>query len=601
MTATIIGPYFCWEIPAEGVAIYLHLNIVQLLDRDAIRAGHASAAGVLLGRMERGRDVKVIVEGYEAVTPERGATESPLKDRILIESITDRWRSGHRRMSTVGFYRTCGREGAALSKEDLDALDASVIARAEQSGRGGNSVTEQEQSSVGCTRSPFKLDVQTQMSGLSNAAQTDSCSMGLERVFVLIEPHGCKGGRASLYLSRGGAVLCQSPRMPFNRAELSKKGIVRQSPGASMSDLALGVETPQQVRREPERRLPRTEVPKPAINWRWLLASAVFIAILGEGLFRVSGQPMLHTFAVGQAKSNETQLGLKVQRKGTDLELTWNQAAPILAGSKKARLRIIDDFIHKNIDLDSSELRNGRIVYTPVTDNVFVQLEVEGIEPANGASESVRVVGGLVPPISKSGTRPIEHPLDVRNVSRSRAPASPQATASERIPDDTTAGNPRPKTSSDRADAPELKVEALAESSEQANQTVEHAISSDELPLFTELPETLASSPPNGTDLHISVREPTQRGGAVVPPELISRRDPIYPPEAKRRNISGSVEVHFTIGTNGKVQDITAVKGDRVLSKAAIEAVREWRYKPARLDGAPTEARGTTVVNFRPY
>jgi TonB family protein len=586
----IASAYFRWEVPVEGVAICLHLNVVQLLDRDATRAGETSAAGVLLGRIEQGRQLTLVIEGYEACTPEGGALESPFKDRRLMDSVIERWSSRYGRMSAVGFYRTCGREGAALSKDDIHTLDASVVRPKASYERKKLSVQESKPGSAPEARMNIKIASKAEPPGVW---LTQS-----ERIFVLIEPRGIPGVSASVYLTRGGAILCQSPRLPFNRGELSRKGIVCQSPGASMHDLSAGTElTKPAQHRSGQRPLHNHASEDESRRRRWLLAAAAILALLSVGFFRVSGQQRLLSFPTDQDGSNDSQLGLKLERSGSDWELTWNQAAPILLETKRARLRIDDDFIHKIIDLDPSELRTGRIIYTPITDDVVLHLELEAAEPAKNVSESVRIVAGLLPAMPKAPGRPAKAASDLRADSRWPAPLSTrdgQRTVERKPVAEQAAGLNQTSASVTESNSPSKSEvpspNSLAGSAEDAPPT-------DGLPA----PSLSATGQMTGIGSDIFVAVPDAvRGEDVQPAELISRMDPVYPQEAKRRNISGTVEVHFKIDVHGQVREATAVRGEPALVPAALEAVKQSRYKPARLDGLATEVEGKTFVNFRP-
>jgi TonB family protein len=59
-----------------------------------------------------------------------------------------------------------------------------------------------------------------------------------------------------------------------------------------------------------------------------------------------------------------------------------------------------------------------------------------------------------------------------------------------------------------------------------------------------------------------------------------SRVQPVYPEIAKRMKISGVVEVKVTVDAEGKVSDAKALSGNRLLSSAAEEAVRKWKFAP---------------------
>ncbi len=59
-----------------------------------------------------------------------------------------------------------------------------------------------------------------------------------------------------------------------------------------------------------------------------------------------------------------------------------------------------------------------------------------------------------------------------------------------------------------------------------------------------------------------------------------SRVSPVYPEIAKRMRVSGVVKLNVTVDAEGKVQDVKAVSGNSMLSTAAEEAVRKWKFEP---------------------
>ena len=70
---------------------------------------------------------------------------------------------------------------------------------------------------------------------------------------------------------------------------------------------------------------------------------------------------------------------------------------------------------------------------------------------------------------------------------------------------------------------------------------------------------------------------------------LIHRVEPIYPPLARQIHREGRVELRATIGTDGTIQSLQVVSGDPMFLNSAIEAVRQWRYRPTILNGQPVE------------
>jgi len=99
--------------------------------------------------------------------------------------------------------------------------------------------------------------------------------------------------------------------------------------------------------------------------------------------------------------------------------------------------------------------------------------------------------------------------------------------------------------------------------------------------------ETFA--PPLGT---ITVK------GEVEAANLIAKVTPVYPTLAKQAQISGTVTLTAFIGADGKVQNLSVVSGHPLLVQAALDAVKQWVYKPTLLNGLPTPVITTIVVNF---
>lgn len=75
------------------------------------------------------------------------------------------------------------------------------------------------------------------------------------------------------------------------------------------------------------------------------------------------------------------------------------------------------------------------------------------------------------------------------------------------------------------------------------------------------------------------------------------RVEPQYPPQAAKRHLEGWVQLQFTVTTSGGVDDVVVVKSSNsVFERAAIEAVRKWKYEPQMRGGAPVATSGLNVV-----
>ena len=79
---------------------------------------------------------------------------------------------------------------------------------------------------------------------------------------------------------------------------------------------------------------------------------------------------------------------------------------------------------------------------------------------------------------------------------------------------------------------------------------------------------------------------------------LITRVEPQYPSEAKRRHIQGRVVMNVLVGSDGSVRKLVVASGNPYLVEAAATAVRQWRFKPRNLDGQPAEFETRITVNF---
>jgi periplasmic protein TonB len=84
----------------------------------------------------------------------------------------------------------------------------------------------------------------------------------------------------------------------------------------------------------------------------------------------------------------------------------------------------------------------------------------------------------------------------------------------------------------------------------------------------------------------------------VVEANLIHDVPPQYPPEAGRARIEGAVVLLAVIGRDGTVQEVRVESGLPILAQAAINAVKQWRYKPYMINGEPVEVDSRITINF---
>jgi TonB family protein len=87
-------------------------------------------------------------------------------------------------------------------------------------------------------------------------------------------------------------------------------------------------------------------------------------------------------------------------------------------------------------------------------------------------------------------------------------------------------------------------------------------------------------------------------GSEIAAGNLIDKVTPGYPPEAKAGRLQGVVTLAVRIGKDGHVVNATVISGDPILAQAALDAVRQWLYRPTLLNGNPVEVDTQVDVNF---
>ena len=123
-------------------------------------------------------------------------------------------------------------------------------------------------------------------------------------------------------------------------------------------------------------------------------------------------------------------------------------------------------------------------------------------------------------------------------------------------------------------------------------------------------PPSITGIPTKGFDLErgllgASAISPAGPGANVVsnpqPPKLLSSPPPNYPSFARMGHMGGPVLIDAVVDETGKVSDTKVISGNPVLTQAAVEALRMWKYQPARLNGQPTAAHVQVRFDFVPH
>ena len=91
---------------------------------------------------------------------------------------------------------------------------------------------------------------------------------------------------------------------------------------------------------------------------------------------------------------------------------------------------------------------------------------------------------------------------------------------------------------------------------------------------------------------------PMRVSSGVMAGHLETKVAPVYPPEAKAAKVQGAIVLHAIVGKTGLVEELTVISGPEVLRSSALDAVRQWTYKPYLLNGNPVAVETMIVVNY---
>jgi TonB family protein len=340
---------------------------------------------------------------------------------------------------------------------------------------------------------------------------------------------------------------------------------------------------------------------------RLVVAAALGMLVLVGGFLFVY-PALLHRGDRGQtvAQQDSSPLGLRIERTAGGLLLTWNRDAVVIQHASKVVLSISDGDRHENIEMDPNQVRTGSIVYPPISGDVSFQMEVTDAKQSRTTSESLRVHDPRPSPLATSpspaqGPQPVakqntpgkgqngEGP-DAASADASAKPQDEQAVVRNTTPvkqfdKESLAQRLRPAASADMAEAP-TEVRANTSAPGNLGSIMSGAASAAPAPAR---PADTSGSAANGSS-----------GGQITPAEPMYKKAPEYPKVARQIGASGVVEIEAIIGTDGRVRNAKVTKGNPMLQKAAIDAVNEWKYKPALLNGKPVESPVQIKLNFAP-
>lgn len=112
-------------------------------------------------------------------------------------------------------------------------------------------------------------------------------------------------------------------------------------------------------------------------------------------------------------------------------------------------------------------------------------------------------------------------------------------------------------------------------------------------------PAPMIAPAPAAATAPVASSEPVE--GGDLSSQVLSARPPSYPVDARRRQEQGTVRLRLLVGPDGRVSDIqlASSSGSESLDRAALSAVKRWRWKPQSRNGTPVAVRGIVTIPFK--
>jgi TonB family protein len=392
----------------------------------------------------------------------------------------------------------------------------------------------------------------------------------------------------------------------------------------------------------------------------WALACMLVAALCAAGYFALqSGWGRMQR---GGSDRLKTDIGLHVEAvPGGQLNVSWNQDMPQLSQMQHAALTIVDGNVRRDLDIDNSQFRFGKLTYVPNSTDVQFQLEVF-LHGNRSMAESVRVVvsapqGGsfeaeLVPPrvierrrpdrmeapkqrarleaSSRSAaparfTAPVSRPITKREtdstslLSGITAPALP-ASPSHDLPPSVTASFSYVPPAKDVQPPATVQPFRTAQNTQLDQSTfIPPPNDGSHTARITRLENT---APAGAAGNAVPSHEPSSQSAPLNEPSLVQQTSSqaqsgaVYTPPVTVREVrptvpigllglinkEQSVEVLVNIDARGRVKEAQLVgsKGaiSGLLSQSALDAARDYRFKPARHNGVAVASRLTITFRF---
>jgi len=629
---------YTWAVPQKPLSVRIPFVLIDRLEHEAVesfRSLHSRGSeigGLLLGYVSPGDPAVVSIEDYELVACDysRGPLyRLSVADMGRLESAIEERRAAVRPgpgLVVAGFFRSHTRKGLALDADDLalfkarfaDPRQMALLIRpfATKSSTAGIFIWEN-----GAVRGEAShLEFPFRSSELTPSKPADAASQPVPEpvqpaLSEVPAPKPPARGQIVPIASRReiavpappSFVEVQAPERapeknpePVAAAPTPENNAPNVLPGWPTPDVeAPLLGGPPAVRRDAK--MARLAV----------AAAAVFVIIvvlfIYPGILQRGRRPLV------PVPQDSSPLALRVEHSGGELMLTWNRESGVIKSATHAVLSISDGAQHENVDMDLGLLRSGSIEYSPSGSDVVFRMEVTGADQTKTTSESVRILRTRPSPMpgpgqQAEGSKGAPAQVPAKAAGASTDPGAPNSasgpvpaaqaearpiTPTKQFNADSLSQRLRPVRPTDMPDAPEV-----GRGGEAMSAAVPVGVTA--MPAPVSLSGPAPAAPQSAPVQAASTARTYPNGGKVQQAELISRKDPAYPPLAKQSGAQGEVILTATIGVDGKVKDVKVVAGHPLLRNAAVAAVKQWVYKPTFLNGKPVESESRISLNFVP-
>ncbi len=207
-------------------------------------------------------------------------------------------------------------------------------------------------------------------------------------------------------------------------------------------------------------------------------------------------------------------------------------------------------------------------------------------------------------PASPATAEPLERSVTTPETTASQVPSAAKP-ASALLTKDKAMAQARPASettapavvATDRAVLPPLEVEVVAGRHRRPVQAASGAVRVDMQSETVEPQDNSSASSPAQTAPVVEAAQSVHLSPNAA--QVVSQSvEPSYPLLAKQMKVQGSVILQALIDRGGNIEDLRVVSGPAILSSAAMQAVRQWRFRPYYLSGEAVETQARITVNF---